>query len=93
MSATLIACDILTTVGTPVRTQVLFAMPATARDYAIHGAASILDVERYRDADDEPRARRAEAYARCALRAAADLGHDGAKALLAAMPTLLPGQW
>ena len=92
MSATIIACDILTTVGTPLRTQILYGMPATARDYAIHGAASIMDVERYRDADDEPRARRAESYARRALRAAADLGHGEAGALLAAMPTLLPGQ-
>ena len=77
------ACDILCEVATPVRLRILAGMPGTAQDYAVHGAASVMDIERFTDAGDPVRAVRAMNMARRSLKAAADLGRADCADLLA----------
>ena len=83
MSPQFYACDILCEVPTPARRAILSGMPGTAQDYAVHGAASVMDIERFTDAGDAVRASRALQMARRALTAAADLGRADCADLLA----------
>ena len=82
MSPQFYACDILCRVATPVRARILAGMPATAQEYAIHGAWSVMAIEHATDRGDAAKAARALQSARRALKAAADLGDAEAAALL-----------
>lgn len=80
------ACDILCRVATPVRARILGRMPATAQEYAIHGAWCVMAIEHATDRGDDARAERALQSARRALKAAADLGDIEAADLLGILP-------
>ena len=86
---TLIALTILGSVNTTRRMELLNRAPATAEDYAMQAAGSVMAWERALDDGNEPQAARALNSARNCAQSAASLGHNDAAALLARVNAVL----